>query len=65
MTPVRLIPLGARVREQYTGIEGVVISITSHLHGQNELCLCRDGVDENGGPWSLQWFPISRCELAA
>lgn len=55
--------LGVRVREKYTGIEGVVVAITEWLHRSNEAAVARDGVDHNGAPWDLQWFDTDRLTV--
>lgn len=57
--------LGTRVRERYTKIDGTVVSITQHLYGEDQLGVCRDGVTDDGAPWPLEWFAVSRCEVAA
>jgi len=55
--------LGSRVREKYTGIEGVVVAITDWLHRTKEVAVMRDGVNHDGTPWNLQWFDMERLTV--
>jgi hypothetical protein len=59
----RLLP-GHWARDTRTGIEGRVEAHTEWLHRSDEIAIARDGVDNNGEPWSLLWLDTARAESA-
>ena len=52
--------LGARVYDSATGIDGVLVAITSWFDRSDDAAILRSGVDAEGIPWPLHWFPASR-----
>lgn len=55
--------LGSNAVDSATGIEGVLVAVTQWFDRSDEAAILRRGVDRDGAPWSLHWFPISRCHL--
>ena len=58
------IPLGVHVIDLATGIDGTYVAITHWHDRSDEVAISRSGVDSNGTPWPVHWFPISRMERA-
>lgn len=54
--------LGTRARDKMTGIDGILIAKTTWLDRSDEAAIQRDGVDHDGAPWQVHWFPWSRLE---
>ena len=59
--------LGDRVRERFTGVEGIVVGITQWLTGCAHIGVKREGLDKDGKPWDMMWFdePNVACIDAA
>jgi hypothetical protein len=53
--------LGSNVIDSATGIEGVLVALTHWFDRSDEAAILRRGVDRDGEPWPLHWFPASRC----
>ena len=54
------VDLGIRAQDRATGIEGTLCAITLWEDRSAEVAIRRDGVDNNGEPWAVHWFPHSR-----
>lgn len=53
--------LGSNVIDSATGIEGVLVAVTHWFDRSEEAAILRRGVDRDGCPWPVHWFPASRC----
>lgn len=53
--------LGSNVIDSATGIEGVLVALTRWFDRSDEAAILRGGVDRDGEPWPVHWFPASRC----
>ena len=58
-----LFELGAKARDRLTGIEGVLIAITTWHDRSNECAIQRTGLDADGHAYDLHWCPQSRLEV--
>lgn len=54
------ITLGASVKDRETGIDGVLIARTEWFDRSTEVAILRHGVNHDGLPWDVFWFPESR-----
>jgi hypothetical protein len=63
MTDRPIINLGDRVRERYTGIEGIVIAITHWITSCDHIGVKREGLDKDGKPYELLWFDEPNVEV--
>ena len=59
------IKLGENGRDSMTGIEGVYIALETWLDRSAQVAIERPGLDADGKPFDLHWFPITRLEEAA
>lgn len=53
--------LGMKVIDSATGVDGVLVAITRWFDRSDEAAIQRLGVNNDGEPWPVHWFPISRC----
>lgn len=60
MTDNERFPLGTRVHDCHTGINGIAVAFTHWHYRTSEVAVIRDGVDSDGRPWELLWFDMSR-----
>jgi len=51
--------LGLKVRDQVTGLEGVITGVTFDLYGCIQ-CIVNPGLDKEGKPRDTLWFDIAR-----
>lgn len=52
--------LGKQVRDFGTGIDGTFIALTTWHDRSAEAAILREGVNQNGEPWPVHWFPVYR-----
>jgi len=55
----KLPALGTRIRDEATGIDGTFIALTTWLDRSSEAAIMREGLNHNGEPWPIHWFPVS------
>jgi hypothetical protein len=55
-------PLGSRIRDKLTHIEGVLIAFTDWHDRSQECAIQREGLNSEGEPFAIHWFPVSRME---
>ena len=63
MTDVVEVYLNSKVKDIITGIEGPVISIQINSFSTNEVGVARAGLDADGHPYPLYWFPVTRVKV--
>ena len=56
--------LGEQVRDTGTGIDGQLIAVTKWHDRSSEAAILREGVNSNGEPWPIHWFPVLRMTAA-
>lgn len=52
--------LGASVRDEISGVVGVIVARTEWLYRTPEVALARDGCDADARPWDLMWIDEGR-----
>jgi hypothetical protein len=57
------IKLGQKARDVITGFEGIVLCITQHLTGCNQVCLLPQTLDKDGKRRDGEWFDDSRIQI--
>lgn len=60
-----MIVLGEPIMDRETGIHGKLVAKTLWFDRSNEVAILRPGVNCDGTPWDLHWFPESRMERYA
>ena len=54
--------LGDQICDRETGIHGIWVAFTEWFDRSNEVAILRSGVDCDGRPWDIHWFPETRVE---
>lgn len=54
--------LGCMIEDDATGIEGVYIAHQEWHDRSDQVCILRRGVNSDGVPFELHWFPASRMK---
>jgi hypothetical protein len=57
--------LGDECRDRMTGIEGIYIALETWFDRSAQVAIQRPGLDADGKPFELHWFPQSRLEPVA
>lgn len=57
------IKLGSRVRDIYTGFEGIAIGRTDWLYGCSRIAIESTTLDKDGKVMDAQWFDEQRIEV--
>jgi len=57
------LPLGSEIHDPATGIHGSYVAFTVWHDRSAEVAILRKGVNHDGIPWDVHWFPMSRMEI--
>jgi hypothetical protein len=56
-------PLGTRVRDKFTGFDGIAIGECRYLTGCNRIGILPTVLDKDGKSRDSEWFDIGRVEI--
>lgn len=55
--------LNDKARHKPSGVEGTVVARCIYRYDAPQVCIQRDGVNNDGLPWESMWFAEPNCEL--